>query len=114
MNHRSIDTLQPAAVKKMLDDGQLLLVDVREPAEFSVERIAGAVLYPLSTFDAAALPPNWTRRVVFYCGSGKRSLAAAEKRVAHTGERAAHMAGGITAWKSAGLPLVTLVAADSR
>jgi len=78
MSHPSIETLDPQEIKDLLDHGKLLLIDVREPAEFAVERIHGAVLYPLSTFDAFALPHDWTRRVVFYCGSGKRSLAAAE------------------------------------
>jgi rhodanese-related sulfurtransferase len=45
--------------------------------------------------------------VVFHCGSGKRSMAAAEKRVAAGAEQAAHMRGGIAAWKAAKLPVVT-------
>ena len=108
MTHPSVETMDPQDIKKLLDRGKLLLVDVREPAEFAVERIHGAVLYPLSTFDAAALPHDWTRRVVFYCGSGKRSLAAAEKRLAAGNDTAAHMGGGITAWKRAGLPVIAL------
>jgi rhodanese-related sulfurtransferase len=108
MTHPPIETLDPQAVKELLDRGKLLLVDVREPAEFAVERIPGAVLYPLSTFDAAALPHDWARRVVFHCGSGKRSLAAAEKRLAAGNATAAHMGGGIAAWKRAGLPLIAL------
>jgi rhodanese-related sulfurtransferase len=108
MPHPSIEMLDPEEVKDLLDRGKLLLVDVREPAEFAVERIHGALLYPFSTFDAAALPRDWTRRVVFCCGSGKRSLAAAEKRLAAGNDRAAHMGGGMTAWKRAGLPLIAL------
>jgi rhodanese-related sulfurtransferase len=38
------------------------------------------LLYPLSTFDATLLPDDGAQRVVFHCGSGKRSLTAAEKR----------------------------------
>lgn len=108
MTQPPIETLEPHAIKDLLDRGKLLLVDVREPAEFAVERIQGAVLYPLSTFDATTLPHDWARRVVFYCGSGKRSLAAAEKRLAAGNATAAHMGGGIAAWKRAGLPLITL------
>jgi len=108
MTHPSVETLDPQEVKDLLDRGELLLVDVREPAEFAVERIHGALLYPLSTFDASMLPHDWTRRVVFYCGSGKRSLAAAEKRLAAGNDMAAHMGGGITAWKRAALPVISL------
>jgi rhodanese-related sulfurtransferase len=33
----------------MLHAGKILLIDVREPSEYASERIAGAVLYPVST-----------------------------------------------------------------
>ena len=104
---RPIDELEPAEVERLLKAGQLLLIDVREPAEYAADRIPGAVQYPLSTVDATALPPDGPRRVVFHCGSGKRSLAAAEKRLAAGAEHAAHMRGGIAAWKAARLPVVT-------
>jgi len=108
MNQHSarIETLEPADVARLMRAGKLLLIDVREPAEYAAERIPGALLYPLSSFDAAALPPDATRRVVFHCGSGKRSLTAAERRLAAGEEHAAHMGGGIAAWKAAGLPLM--------
>jgi len=101
-----IETLEPAEIARLMQAGKLLLVDVREPSEYAAERIAGALLYPLSTFDAAALPDDGARRLVFHCGSGKRSLTAAERRVAAGQAHAAHMAGGIAAWKSAGLPVI--------
>lgn len=101
-----IETLAPVEVARLLKAGKLLLIDVREPAEHAAERIQGALLYPLSSFDAAALPTSGSRRVVFHCGSGKRSLAAAERRLAAGQGQAAHMGGGITAWKAAGLPII--------
>ncbi len=101
-----IETLDPLAVSRLLDDGRILLIDVREPAEYAVERIRGALLYPLSTFDATLLPHSGSRRVVFQCGSGKRSLAAAEKMLGAHGGHAAHLGGGLMAWKAAGLPTI--------
>jgi rhodanese-related sulfurtransferase len=102
----AVETLNPADVARLLHTGKLLLIDVREPEEYASERIPGALLYPLSTFDAAALPDDGSRRVVFHCGSGKRSLAAAERRLAAGQAHAAHMGGGLSAWKAAGLPLI--------
>lgn len=102
-----IETLDAAQVARLLNAGQLLLIDVRKPAEYASERIRGALLYPLSTFDAAALPTDGSRRVVFYCGSGKRSLVAAEHCLEDHQVIAAHMGGGIAAWKAAGLPVIT-------
>lgn len=103
-----IETLEPAEVARLLQAGKILLIDVREPSEYASERIAGALLYPLSTFDAATLPNDGPRRVVFHCGSGKRSLTAAERRLAAGQPHAAHMGGGLAAWKAAGLPVISL------
>ena len=96
--------LTPQEVAEGLKDGRIVLVDVREPNETAVERFPGAVLLPLSVFDPAAIPapPGWD--VVFACRSGRRSvtasLAAQEQGFAYD----AHLAGGILAWKAAGLP----------
>lgn len=106
-NPALIETLTAEQVAQLLKAGKLLLIDVREPGEFAAERIPGAFLYPLSSFDASALPADSERRVVFHCGSGKRSLSAAEKRLAAGVPSAAHMEGGIGAWKAAGLPVIT-------
>lgn len=106
--HSTIETLDPPEVSRLLHAGKILLIDVREPSEYESERIAGALLYPLSTFDAGLLPDDVPRRVVFHCGSGKRSLTAAERRLAAGHTHAAHMAGGIAAWKAAGLPVIAL------
>jgi len=104
-----IDTLDPMEIARLLQAGRILLVDVREPAEFAAERLAGALLSPLSTLDAALLPADDdSRKVVFHCGSGKRSLTAAERRLAVGAPRAAHMGGGLMAWKAAGLRVIVI------
>ncbi len=93
--------LSPAAVKALIESGAAVLVDVREPGEFAAERIDGAILHPLSTFDPARLPPG---RVVFQCGIGKRSLAALQRYEAAGLDQGQHLQGGLAAWKQAGLP----------
>jgi len=102
-----IETLNAADAARLLHAHKILLIDVREPLEYASERIPGALLFPLSTFDAAALPDDESRRVVFHCGTGKRSLAAAERRLAAGQANAAHMGGGLAAWKASGLPVIT-------
>ena len=101
-----IETLDPAEVGRLLEAGKVLLIDVREPAEYAAERIQGALLYPLSTFSARLLPPDGALRLVFHCAGGKRSLAAAEQRLAAGSAHAAHMGGGLAAWKTAGPPVI--------
>ena len=96
--------LSPEEVARGLAQGRMLLVDVREPNETAVERYPGAVEVPLSAFDPADIPDPQGSEVVFACRSGRRSvtasLAAQEAGLAYD----AHLAGGILAWKAAGLP----------
>jgi rhodanese-related sulfurtransferase len=97
----SVRNVTPAELGAMLLAGSVVLVDVREPGEYAAEHIAGAVLHPLSAFDAEKLPPG---DVVFQCGSGKRSLTAVQRAAAAGLPHRAHLAGGIAAWKQAGMP----------
>jgi rhodanese-related sulfurtransferase len=99
--------LTPQEVAGGLKQGRVVLVDVREPNETEVERFPGAVLVPLSSFDAATIPAPPGSEIVFACRSGRRSaaasLAAQEQGFAYD----AHLAGGLLAWKAAGLPTET-------
>ena len=97
----------PEQVRAWFEAGEILLVDVREVNEYAAERIHGALLYPLSTFDPKAIPLAG-RRLVLQCGSGKRSLMAAHKLQAAGFGHLTHLAGGIQAWKAAGLPTIRI------
>ena len=66
--------LTPEEVAAGLTAEEILLIDVREPKETEQERIAGAVLAPLSQFDPVNLPDPHGRALVFTCGSGVRSI----------------------------------------
>jgi len=103
----SLRSESPAAIRNALRLHEIVLIDVREPAEYGSERIHGALLFPLSTFDPIMLPQG-PRDIVLHCGSGKRSAAAYEAcRKAGVSVRS-HMEGGISAWKASRLPLVTV------
>lgn len=102
----AVQELTPAEVQERLRRDEITLIDVREPQEFAAESLRGAHLVPLSTLDPGALPRPQGRPVVFHCVTGRRS-AAADARCAQTGvAAAAHMKGGLVAWKAAGLPTV--------
>ena len=102
----AVPTETPAQIRDALARGEIVLIDVREPGEYASERIHGALLYPLSTFDPAALPDEIGKQVVLQCGSGKRSEIAFRKAIAAGVKVRSHMVGGIMAWKQAGLPVV--------
>jgi rhodanese-related sulfurtransferase len=96
--------LTPEEVAEGMKEGRILLVDVREPNETDVERIPGSLLLPLSTLDPLAIPDPEGKTVVFSCRSGNRSVTACEMAQAAGRGIDAHLAGGIKAWKEAGLP----------
>jgi len=95
--------LTPEEVSRGLTDGTMLLVDVREPREIEAERIAGSVYAPLSSFDPEQIANPQDRAVVFVCAAGIRSVRASEVSQAAGLPYAAHLAGGLKAWKAAGL-----------
>ena len=103
----SVRDLTPQDVARGLREGRIILVDVREPNETALERIPGSVLVPLSSFDPAAIPEPEGRDVVFSCRSGRRSVTASLAAQEEGFDYGSHLAGGILAWKAAGLPTET-------
>ena len=101
--HRVHD-LTPEEVSKGMAEGRYLLVDVREPNEVAVDAYPGAVVVPLSSFDPASIPDPKGMQVVFACRSGKRSVTASLAAQAAGLAHDKHLAGGMLAWKAAGLP----------
>ncbi|MEP3302866.1 MAG: rhodanese-like domain-containing protein, partial [Roseibium sp.] len=98
-----LTTLSVGEVKSLYDKNDVVLIDVRTPAEYALEHIGGALLAPMSGFDPARLPTQTEERpIVLYCGSGMRSRKMAEKYLAAGFAKIAHMAGGFGAWKQAG------------
>ena len=102
-----VHDLTPEEVSRGLAEGRYLLVDVREPNEVAVEAYPDAVVVPLSSFDPKDIPDPGGKQVVFACRSGKRSVTAS--LAAQTAGLAydKHLAGGMLAWKAAGLPTRT-------
>ena len=76
------------------------LVDVREPGEYDIVRIDGAVLIPQGRILAGEAWPEipQDRDVVFLCKAGTRSanVLAAARKAGY--QRVSHLDGGILAW----------------
>jgi rhodanese-related sulfurtransferase len=102
-----VHNLTPEDVACGLAEGRMLLVDVREQNEVALERYPTAVVVPLSSFDPAAIPDPQGKQVVFACRSGRRSITASLAAQEQGYPYDAHLAGGILAWKAAGLDTET-------
>lgn len=112
-----VKSVDVATVKEWLQQNKIVLVDVRETSEYDQEHIPGAMLLPMSKFDAEIFPTFPGKMVVLHCAVGKRSESAGKMLLSegHTG--AVHMSGGIDAWKTAGYATeikVTPVASPSE
>lgn len=97
-------------VAEAMTGDQLLLVDVREPAEWIAGHAAGAVHVPLGEIDHEL--PRLEREasgrdLAFICRSGSRSGKAATRAAASDdGPMIINVIGGTVAWQEADLPLV--------
>jgi rhodanese-related sulfurtransferase len=89
---------------ELLNRGEAVLVDVREPHEWDAGRIPGARHVQLEHLASQADTMPRDKRVIFQCRLGVRS-AMATKAFRASGYDALSMAGGIQAWHDAGLPL---------
>ncbi|OIH85555.1 adenylyltransferase/sulfurtransferase MoeZ [Arthrobacter sp. UCD-GKA] len=96
----SVDGLAERLGRREAGEEDFVLLDVREPVEFEIARIEGAVLVPLAGIkDGTALEliPRGVPLVV-HCKSGVRSGQALKALVAAGYTDVAHLDGGIDAW----------------
>lgn len=96
-----IPQIHPTEAARLATAGALLL-DVREPDEWSAGHAADARHMPLGDLSPDDLPLD--RVVVAMCRSGGRSGKAATALSA-AGVDVRNMAGGMNAWAEAGLPV---------
>ena len=98
-----VDEVSPQEVIGLRNGGGVLL-DVREPDEWAAGHAPDAVHLPLAGVGEAAA--TFAGQEVFtVCRSGGRSAKAAEM-LAQAGVNVRNVAGGMTAWAAAGLPVV--------
>ena len=98
-------TISVRDLKSMLDardrgEDNFVLIDVREPVEFEIVAIPGAILIPKGDFlDGSALSglPS-DRRIVLHCKVGGRSAEALVVVKGAGFSDAVHVGGGVLAW----------------
>jgi molybdopterin/thiamine biosynthesis adenylyltransferase/rhodanese-related sulfurtransferase len=96
-------------VREQVGNGAVI-VDVREPEEWSAGHIPGAVHVPKSYLESRieGAVPDRSGHVVLYCASGNRSAWAARTLIEDLGyEHVESMTGGFTLWKDRGYEVET-------
>ena len=86
--------------KRLLDEGGVVLLDVREQEEYDAGHIPGAILMPYTRAEelAPTLLPDKGATILVYCRSGRRSKIAAQT-LADLGYTDVREFGGIIDWK---------------
>jgi sulfur-carrier protein adenylyltransferase/sulfurtransferase len=87
----------PAEYAELADKPDVVLLDVREPHEFEINRIPGAILIPKDELPAKLRELDETKEYVVHCKSGVRSLESTQL-LRGAGFRARSMRGGINAY----------------
>lgn len=101
----SMTRITPAELQSRLQSNEVILIDIREASEYAREHIQGARLVPLAAIDGYDFNAETQKTAVFTCRSGNRTAMNAARLLAK-GFREVHMlAGGLEAWKQAGLPV---------
>jgi rhodanese-related sulfurtransferase len=93
-----ITEIDPADARAALGSADTIFVDVREPNEYNLGRVPGALPIPRGTIETrgeAMLPHD--KEIVVYCGGGSRSALAADT-LQTMGYRVRSLRGGYRAW----------------
>ena len=93
--------IAPLQAKQKLDAGEAALIDVREPREYDVARIAGAELIPMAAVPAQlqhleALAD--AKLLIVHCHHGVRSLNVVNWLRRQGVDNCVSMSGGIESW----------------
>jgi hydroxyacylglutathione hydrolase len=84
-----------------------VVVDVRTPGERDEKRVAGSVGIPLNHLAERLSELPADRPLLVYCAGGYRSSIAASILQQSGFDRVSELAGGIAAWETAKLPVIS-------
>jgi rhodanese-related sulfurtransferase len=101
-------SLSPLQAQDLLSSGNVEVIDVRDPGEWSSGHLPGARLVPLEQLRANPGAVLQHDGVIFVCAAGVRSQTAARIAASHGLTRIYSLTGGTRGWVKAGLPLVNL------
>lgn len=103
----SVCEISVSEAKDLLDKGGYVFLDCREPKEFKMGHIPGAVNIPrgLIEFKIAKQVPDKNEPLVLYCKSGGRGCLATCTLCRMGYKNVKNMDGGWLAWEKAGYPI---------
>ena len=106
---QNVTEISPTEAAAKSKSGEALIIDVREKDEWDEEHIPDATHMSRGTIelDIEEKVPDTDALIICHCGGGGRSALAAENLQKMGYKNVRSMAGGLKAWKVAGLPTTT-------
>lgn len=91
----------------MFNEGGVIFLDVREPAEFNQGHIPGAINIPMHQVEQqiAQKALDKSAPILIYCRSGRRSSLVTATLIKKGYTHLMNLDGGIKAWSKAGYPV---------
>ena len=106
---KHITEISPQDTAAKLNNGDAVVLDVRDKEEWDEGHIPGANHVSRGTMELEIEEkvPDQNAMIICHCGGGGRSALAAETLQKMGYKNVLSMAGGLKAWKAAGLPTTT-------
>ena len=103
---KNIAEISPQDAAAKLKSSEAVIVDVRDKDEWDEAHIPGAIHLSRGTIelDIEEKVPDPNAMIICHCGGGGRAALATESLQKMGYKNVRNMAGGLKAWKAAGLP----------
>lgn len=101
-----VNKVDSKTLKQWIDQGQALIIDVREPAEHRSGKIKGSHNISHSEITKENIPELGDKKLVLHCQSGRRSSIACQTLLSEHPELEIYeLEGGISAWTADNLDI---------
>ena len=102
-----VTEISPEDAAEQLKQGKAIVIDVREESDWREAHAVGAkhLSRGIVELEIEDEVPDTAQPIICYCGGGSRSALVADslQKMGYTNVRS--LAGGLRAWKDAGLPV---------
>ena len=100
-------SLTPAGAVQLMNSEDVVVLDVREPAETTGGKIAKAIQIPFSGLSKriGELQKHKDKTLLVYCKTGARSGMACKELSKNGFDKVFSLSGGLAAWQEAHLPI---------
>lgn len=103
----AVSGVSPDGAVRLMNHEKAVVIDISEPTEYAASHIAAAKNIPLADLQAklATTVKNKNVPLILVCQTGMRSAKAVATAKQLGYEQAQSLAGGLSAWKAANLPV---------